>query len=229
MQPYVLSLDLSTKVGTLALHKLSLTQTTDFITEATVSTGGDHSEQLIPTLHRTLDSTGISLNEVGKLITSRGPGSFTGLRIGLATLKAFALSRNLPIVTVHGSEARALGWRQDRHSVQRVSVITQVAAQRYLWSQFSFHPHCQLEGEKILEESELSILSIAENEILLTDENPPAYLVQRKIKTEAFPLRARHLAENYLECSTKKEYGNLQEWIELSPDYFGEKAFGSAT
>jgi tRNA threonylcarbamoyladenosine biosynthesis protein TsaB len=59
-----------------------------------------HSERLLPGIDRLLELAGISLDQVGAFAVSIGPGSFTGLRIGLATVKAFALDERRPVVAV---------------------------------------------------------------------------------------------------------------------------------
>ena len=59
-----------------------------------------HSERLLPAIDRLFELAGSSLAEVGAFAISIGPGSFTGLRIGLATLKAFALDETRPVAPV---------------------------------------------------------------------------------------------------------------------------------
>lgn len=57
-----------------------------------VNTGMTHSEELLPQLEQLLQRTGVKKNEIGLIAVSMGPGSFTGLRIGLATAEAMAYS-----------------------------------------------------------------------------------------------------------------------------------------
>jgi len=59
-----------------------------------------HSERLLPALDRLLDLAGTPLDAVGAFAISIGPGSFTGLRIGLATLKALAFDETRPVAAV---------------------------------------------------------------------------------------------------------------------------------
>jgi len=59
-----------------------------------------HSERLLPAIDRLLELAGVSLDAVGAFAVSIGPGSFTGLRIGLATLKAFAFDETRPVAAV---------------------------------------------------------------------------------------------------------------------------------
>ncbi len=59
-----------------------------------------HSERLLPMIDALLGETGVKLAEIEAFAVSIGPGSFTGLRIGLATLKAFALADARPVAAV---------------------------------------------------------------------------------------------------------------------------------
>ena len=59
-----------------------------------------HSERLLPAVDQLLQIAGLSLDEVEAFAVSIGPGSFTGLRIGLATLKGLAFGSDRPAVAV---------------------------------------------------------------------------------------------------------------------------------
>ena len=66
--------------------------------EVTLNTGLTHSEQLMPMVDRALTLSGIDIAEIEGLAATCGPGSFTGLRIGLATAKGLAQGLQVPIV-----------------------------------------------------------------------------------------------------------------------------------
>ncbi len=59
-----------------------------------------HSERLLPMIDALLGEAGVKLADVEAFAISIGPGSFTGLRIGLATVKAFALADGRPVAPV---------------------------------------------------------------------------------------------------------------------------------
>ena len=69
--------------------------------------GRRHSERLMATVDWILEEAGLSLDRVELLAISKGPGSFTGLRIGIATWKALALANDLPLVGVPTLDAMA--------------------------------------------------------------------------------------------------------------------------
>ena len=67
----------------------------------------EHSETLMPMIDELFKTTKLSLDNIGLIACSVGPGSFTGIRIGIATVKAFADAKNIPVVGVNSLEAMA--------------------------------------------------------------------------------------------------------------------------
>ncbi|MFC2133140.1 tRNA (adenosine(37)-N6)-threonylcarbamoyltransferase complex dimerization subunit type 1 TsaB [Bacteroidota bacterium] len=76
--------------------------------ETSVNQKHVHSEKLMSLIMSTLESVEVSLMNVGHIAISIGPGSFTGLRIGMAAVKGLGLGSSLPIVPVPAFEALAL-------------------------------------------------------------------------------------------------------------------------
>jgi len=60
----------------------------------------NHSRLLIPTIVKLIKRAGLKIKDIGGFCVSVGPGSFTGLRIGVVTVKGLAYARNKPVVTV---------------------------------------------------------------------------------------------------------------------------------
>lgn len=67
-----------------------------------------HGEQLLEELDRLLEGVGARAGDFAGVIVGVGPGSFTGLRVGLATAKTIVYSLNVPIVGVSTTQALAL-------------------------------------------------------------------------------------------------------------------------
>lgn len=70
------------------------------IKEFSCNTTGNHTEIIMSKIFYVCDSASINLNSVNLLVCTRGPGSFTGLRIGMSVLKGISLGLNVPIVSV---------------------------------------------------------------------------------------------------------------------------------
>ena len=79
-----------------------------FLYEATLSAGLTHSETLLPLCAEAFRAAGLSPAAVDLYAVCAGPGSFTGLRIGLATVKGLAAPRDTPTAPVSTLEAAAL-------------------------------------------------------------------------------------------------------------------------
>lgn len=62
--------------------------------------GTTHSQILLPLIDELNKFSNLTLNDIDIFACSIGPGSFTGLRIGIATIKGFAISLNKPVISV---------------------------------------------------------------------------------------------------------------------------------
>ena len=74
----------------------------------TVNSGNTHSETLLPMIRDMLLTLEISAEDIDAYAVSYGPGSFTGVRIGVSTIKGLAFGRNKPCVEVSTIEALAM-------------------------------------------------------------------------------------------------------------------------
>ena len=77
------------------------------IIESAAIAGGTFSAQLIPTLAALLKKHGYGVKDLGGFAAASGPGSFTGLRVGLSAIKGLAETLHKPIATVSVLEALA--------------------------------------------------------------------------------------------------------------------------
>jgi tRNA threonylcarbamoyladenosine biosynthesis protein TsaB len=101
--PLILSLETTTRAGSLALMRGSRSLSAR-AGDAQVS----HSTDLLENIRAVLMQAGHTLNDVDLFAVANGPGSFTGLRIGVATAKAFAATLSRPVIGVPTLYAVAL-------------------------------------------------------------------------------------------------------------------------
>jgi tRNA threonylcarbamoyladenosine biosynthesis protein TsaB len=94
----ILAIDTSGKNGGVALGRGDA-QTCDLLEWVPIA-GGTYSAQLVPTIERLLQQRKFSLRDVDGFAVAAGPGSFTGLRVGLATVKGLAEILDRPIAAV---------------------------------------------------------------------------------------------------------------------------------
>ena len=89
------------------LCSTAVLEDTKLIKKIELDNGLTHSESLMPTINSLLNSLSLSLNDIGLIVTDIGPGSFTGIRIDVATAKAFSDSLNIPTIGISSLEVLA--------------------------------------------------------------------------------------------------------------------------
>ena len=106
----ILALDSSGLVASVALL-----ENDNLVAEFTVNNKKTHSQTLLPMLDEVVNAAGIELDAVDAIAIAAGPGSFTGLRIGAATVKGLSLALDKPVVPVPTLEGLAYNfWGSDR-------------------------------------------------------------------------------------------------------------------
>ncbi len=85
----------------------SLGDENSFITGVFKDASRTHSQHIISAIDELLEVAGLSLDEIDYFAASEGPGSFTGLRIGIATVQALAFVKNRPCLKVNTLDAIA--------------------------------------------------------------------------------------------------------------------------
>ena len=89
----ILSLDTSTQNCSVALHENG-----QLITQELVDEEGSHSKSLTLLIEKVMKTAGRALAELSAVAVSNGPGSYTGLRIGLATAKGICFALDKPLI-----------------------------------------------------------------------------------------------------------------------------------
>lgn len=98
----ILSIETSTKVCSVALHKSGeLMACYELLAEKS------HSGLLTTLVSEVVRHTGHTLHDIGAIAVAKGPGSYTGLRIGVSTAKGLCFALNKPLIAVNTLEAMA--------------------------------------------------------------------------------------------------------------------------
>jgi len=92
---------------------VSILEETSLICKFDKNTGRTHSENLMPMIQQAFHETNLTLNDIDLLVCDNGPGSFTGIRIGIATAKAFHDSLSIPCIGVSSLESFAYSIEKD--------------------------------------------------------------------------------------------------------------------
>mgnify|MGYP001061298842 CR=1 FL=1 len=112
----ILAIDTATQVSSVAVASVD-----KLAAELTMQAKLTHSETLMPHIKEVLRMANVRKENLEGIAVSIGPGSFTGLRIGLAAAKAMAYALNLPIVGV--STLKALAFHYPVPGIRIVSLL----------------------------------------------------------------------------------------------------------
>lgn len=109
----ILAIETSTMLGGVAIADDSL----GLIAEARLNVKTTHSERLMTVIDQVIAQSGLTIDALDAYAVAAGPGSFTGLRIGLSTAKGLAYAAGKPVVAVPTLEALAWNFPFAGHPV----------------------------------------------------------------------------------------------------------------
>ncbi len=98
----ILSIDTASNLCTVAIL-----ENKNCLNEIVVDDARNHSEKIMPVIEQVLSESNLKLKDIDLVICDKGPGSFTGIRIGVGTVLAFKDSLNIPCVGISSLEALA--------------------------------------------------------------------------------------------------------------------------
>jgi tRNA threonylcarbamoyladenosine biosynthesis protein TsaB len=79
------------------------------LTQNVISESGKQAELLIPEIEKILREQKIWYQDLGLIVATKGPGSFTGTRIGLTVARTLKLATNLPLILINSDEVKNFG------------------------------------------------------------------------------------------------------------------------
>lgn len=169
-----------------------------------------HIEQLSPFLAAALELVSGEAGKLDALAIAIGPGSFNGLRIGLATMKALALARNLPLIPVFSTDALALGMAEGASGRGRAMIFSH--------RNFVHHVDYEFDGRRSKRVSDFQYDGFDD----LFDEKVDFYFgaPERGLKTWLDSGTNHRIATHFRHIDPKAHYVGLQaaEFTEAIPD-----------
>lgn len=102
--PLLLSIETSTKTSSIAIHENG-----ELISSQNVHVEKSHAEYLALSIKYLMQTSGLSIKSIDAVAISRGPGSYTGLRIGTSTAKGICYAMDAKLIGINSLEAMAYG------------------------------------------------------------------------------------------------------------------------
>lgn len=129
----LLAIDTSTRQASIALY----TPGRRLLAEQSWFSANRHTEELVPAISGMLTLAGVTPRELTTVAVAIGPGSFTGLRVGLAAAKGLALAQGLKLVGVPTLDVTAYA-----HQAQPIPVVAvaQAGRGRVYWAPYAHGP-----------------------------------------------------------------------------------------
>jgi tRNA threonylcarbamoyladenosine biosynthesis protein TsaB len=138
----LLALDTATQLISLALY-----DGYNLLAEQTWHTAFNHSMQLAPTLQSVLDRAGVATGDLTALAVCIGPGSYSGLRVGVSLAKGMAAVRHLPLIGISALDIIAAA--QPHYSDGLIVVVQagreRIIVGRYQWRKGHWSPRGEVQ------------------------------------------------------------------------------------
>lgn len=213
-----LAVDTSTMMTTLAL-----TDGEKLLGEFSLNQDMSHSEKLMPMLEEILGNLSIKVSDIDLYGVAKGPGSFTGLRIGIATIKALAHLFDKPIVGVSSLEALAYNLAHNNIIVpildaRRDRVYTGI----YKWEEGQLKEEL---GDSIIEIDKLIGILGTYDKFIVNGEGSLVYKdrleegLGNKISFASINQNSSRASSICLLAREKYERGIYDDYYSLAPEY----------
>jgi len=214
--PLLLAVDTSTRSIGLALYDGA-----KVLAEASWMSQDHHTVELAPAIAEMLQKAGVVVGDLEAVAAAIGPGSFTGLRIGLALMKGLALARRIPIVGVPSLDVTAAA--QPVRDLPLVAILRAGRGRLAVgWYQAAGEAWQSLNRMEVLTAAEL-VDRIQEPTLVsgeLSDEERRLLGRKRKIVLLASPAQSLRRPSFLAEIAWRRwQAGNMDDPASLAPIY----------
>ena len=177
----ILSIETSTMLGGVAI----IDEAAGLIAETRLNVKTTHSERLMTAVNNTLIQSEMTMDGIDAFAVAIGPGSFTGLRIGLSTAKGLSYATGKPVVTVPTLDAFAWNFHYSAYTVCLMldARKSEVYAAVYIWEDNSFRTVIEcvsIKPEALLEKLQGEVLFAGEG-VLLYKEKITGIMKERAV------------------------------------------------
>jgi tRNA threonylcarbamoyladenosine biosynthesis protein TsaB len=214
----ILSIETSTSICSVAIHEQG-----ELLALAEIKEPGAHAEKLVSLVDAALKQANLRLVDLAAVAVSEGPGSYTGLRIGVSTAKGIAFALDIPLIGINTLQAMAAS----QSIAEGEYVVAVLDARRK-------EVYTQTFGDSLQQLSPIEAVVLEEGVFGSVLENGKVYFVGdgvEKVKEEVQHVNAQFV-ENWESSLSAKNMGVLafekfarQEWEDLAyfvPNYLKE-------
>lgn len=214
----ILSIETSTSICSVAIHEQG-----ELLALAEIKESGAHAEKLLLLVDEVFEKAGLSFADLDAVAVSQGPGSYTGLRIGVSTAKGISYALEIPLIGINTLQAMAAS-----QSVAPGDYVVAVLDARRK------EVYTQTFGDSLQELSPIEAVVLEEGVFASILEKGRVYFVGdgvEKVKEEVKSANALFIADWAISLSAKNmgvlasEKHARQEWEDLAyfvPNYLKE-------
>ncbi len=189
----ILAVDSSHDTLHLALHSDTFFESSSF------TIGRRYTEELITLMKQMLEKHSLTFKDLDLLVCSKGPGSFTGLRVSMATIKGISLATGVPYVSVSTLETFAFPLQL---AADPVLVALDAKKQRYYVALFE-------KGKRLSADTDLTVTQICDlvthyPRLIISGPDSSSLIEKIEKQKESFDLFPDIIEDNLLQ----REYGN---------------------
>ena len=155
-----------------------------------------HSEKLAELVEICLTNFKLHRSQINAVAVSSGPGSFTGLRIGMSFAKGFAFAKNIPIIGISTLKILALSAKILNKNIDNAIVLIDARRNEFYWSSYIW------ENGRIKEKEKPQINSL--EQIVLKSDDIREFVILKTVKTSLI------ISEKEINGNTTLVYPNIE-------------------
>ncbi|MDY2948004.1 MAG: tRNA (adenosine(37)-N6)-threonylcarbamoyltransferase complex dimerization subunit type 1 TsaB [Mannheimia varigena] len=216
MMTTILALDTATEACSVALLHNGLISTLDEISPRS------HTQRILPMVDELLTQANIQIKDVNYLVFGRGPGSFTGVRVGVSVAQGLAMGANLPVVAVSNLKAMAEEAYQ-KLGAEKVIALIDARMNEVYFAQFERNGEQwnEAEAEQVCSpEKAISQFQVSENVVVVGT----GWAAYSQFFEQNLPLVVSDItlpSAEYMLSIAQEEItkGNVQSALEIEPVY----------
>ena len=228
MNPTILYIETATDVCSVALSK-----GTEIIGLNEEAGGNNHAKHLLPFVDEVLKQAEVSMKEINGVAVSIGPGSYTGLRIGVSTAKGIAYTAGIPVMAISTLESIAQGaktlWAESSSEQPQIIPLIDARRMEVFTTHYDFDIN-QLEevSSKIIDETTFAELLSKEKVLFCGNGMPKCKEILSAFPNAKFmdaPISAKNMLPAALRKWQKQEFEDvayfepfyLKEYVAAKP------------